>query len=45
MDRIDSQNDVFCQMNDSWFRVEVESVQGAANRFSKVGDIFILSDL
>ena len=41
MARIDSQNDLFCYINDSCFWVEGESVEEAANRMFKVGDRFI----
>ena len=42
---IDSQNDLFYQINHSYFRVEGESVEEATNGNFKVGDRFILSDL
>ena len=45
MVRIDSQNDLFCRINDSCFRVEGDSVEEATNRIFKVGERFILSDL
>ena len=45
MDCIDSQNDSFCQINDSCFRVEGKSVEETTNRMFKVGDRFILSNL
>ena len=45
MARIDSQSDLFCQINDSCFEVEGESVEVAIHRFFKVGDKYILSDL
>ena len=45
MARIDSQTNLFCQSNESSFRVEGESVEVATNRFFKVGDRYILSDL
>ena len=45
MDCIDSQNGSFCQINDSCFRVEGESVEEATNRICKVGDRFISSNL
>ena len=42
MARIDSQNDMFCQINDSCVRVKEELVEGATNRMFEVGDKFIL---
>ena len=38
MDRIDSQNNLFCRIDDSCFRVKGESIEEAANRIAKVGD-------
>ena len=45
MDRIDSQNNLFCRIDDSCFRVRGESIEEAANRIAKVGDKVTLSDL
>ena len=45
MARFESQNWVFCQINDSCFRIERESVKEATNRIYKVGDKYILSGL
>ena len=45
MARIDSQNDVFCQINDFCFRVEGGSVKDATNMIFQICDKYILSDL
>ena len=45
MARIDSQNDFFCRIDDSCFRVKRELIEEATNRIFKIGDKFILSDL
>ena len=45
MARIDSQNNLFCRIDDSYFRVKKELIEEATNRIFKVGDKFILSDL
>ena len=42
MARIDSQNDMFCQISHSCVRVKEELVEGATNRMYEVGDKFIL---
>ena len=43
--QIGSQNNLFYQINHSYFRVEGESVEEATYGKFKVGDRFILSDL
>ena len=46
MARIEFQNDLFCPNNESCFRVDREdSVKVAINRFFKVDDKYILSNL
>ena len=45
MVRIDSQNDLLCRIDDSYFRVKGWLIEGASNRIFEVGDKFILSDL
>ena len=45
MTSIDSQKDLFDQVNVSCFRIEGDSVENDTDRFFKVGDISVLSDL
>ena len=45
MARIDSQNYLFCRIDESCFRVEGESVEEATNIILKVADNLTLSDL
>lgn len=45
MAHIDYQNDLFCRINDSYFRIEGESVEETINIFFKIDDSFILFDL